>query len=167
METPITSEAPGPEWISISPNPGNLFQKLVLDAWGRLEGDDPVFGFRVQQHHCNSRQICHGGMLMTFCDYILPAIARLKSAQDVGFTPTVSMTTNFIAPAKLGTWLEGRANVLRRSTHLVFVEGVVKHADTIIVQVSGIFKQSGGEGLLPRSPSMIDLLPKGKSVDQR
>lgn len=149
---------PGPQWVAISASPGNAFQEMVLDAWGRLEGDCPVIGFRVHQKQCNPRSICHGGMLMTFADFFLPTIARLLHEDDDSFTPTVSLTTMFLAPARLGSWVEGRANVLRRSRNLLFVEGLATSDGEPVMQVSGIFKRGDPDGRTAHSALLLDRL---------
>lgn len=149
---------PGPGWVAIAASPGNAFQEMVLDAWGRLEDQSPVIGFRVQPRHCNPRSICHGGMLVTFADFFLPTIARLSHDDDDSFTPTVSLTTQFLAPASLGEWVEGRANVLRRSKNLLFVEGLATCEGTPVMQVSGIFKRGGADGRKAGSALLLERL---------
>ena len=38
----------------------------------RPEGSLVQLGFRVERRHCNPMGICHGGMMATFCDMLLP-----------------------------------------------------------------------------------------------
>ncbi|MDE2277802.1 MAG: PaaI family thioesterase, partial [Burkholderiales bacterium] len=47
------------------------------------EGPVVKLGFRVEARHCNPMGICHGGMLASFCDMLLPVTVHRKSA-DVG-----------------------------------------------------------------------------------
>ena len=56
-------------------------------------------GFRVQQHMCNPAGGLHGGMMMTVADLV----GTMGGGTLVGlrkFLPTVSMTFDFVAPAK-------------------------------------------------------------------
>ena len=69
--------------------------------WIKLEDDHPVFGFRVEPHHCNPIGCCHGGMLLTFIDSYLPNVPLFGPEGDDGETSSVSITTDFLAPAKL------------------------------------------------------------------
>ncbi len=142
-----TTGPPDAGYIRIPSIEGNAFLDHVAEIWGKIDSGVVVLGFRVSAHHCNSRGHCHGGMLLTFCDMFLPNIARLSRAAEDCLTPTVSMTANFLAPAKLGSWLEARAHVLRQTRSLLFVEGAITNEAQPIVQVSGIFKRrtSGGK----------------------
>jgi len=135
--------------------PGNAFQELVLRVWARLDGDESVLGFRVEPHHCNGRKVCHGGLMMTYFDFLLPTLSRLEDHADDTFTPTVSLTTNFLAPAMLGAWLEGRARTLRRTNHLVFIEGTVSDGEQAIAQATGIFKRRQPDGRFARSAELL------------
>jgi len=144
---------------------GNSFHNAILQAWGRLEGDEPVIGLRVEQKHCNPRQTCHGGMLMTFCDYVLPTIARLTDPDHDHFTPTISMNINFLAPAPLGAWIEGRARILRRSANLLFIDGTISAGDRPVVQASGIFKRGNPDARRAGSAALLEQLKTARGRD--
>ena len=149
---------PGSDWVPVLAAPGNAFQERNLEVWARLDGDEPVVGFRVLPHHCNPRKVCHGGMIMTFFDFLLPTLSRFDEDEDAddSFTPTVSVTTNFLAPALLGDWLEGRATTLRRTNGLVFIDGVVSSGDTVVAQASGIFKRRRPDGRLAHTATLLE-----------
>jgi len=116
-----------------------------IDANGPLyllhEGDVVKLGFRVEARHTNPMGICHGGMMASFCDMLLPVSIHRKSA-EVGrrFLPTVSLQIDYLAPAALGAWVEGEAEVLRATRSLVFAQGVVNADGQVAARVSGIFK---------------------------
>ncbi len=77
-------------------------------------------GVRLQERHCNSQGIAHGGFLSAFADGLLAtAIFRAKGRPSV----TVQLTTNFLKPAQAGEWLQGTGQVTRMTRSLVFVEG--------------------------------------------
>jgi len=105
------------------------------------QGDVVRAGFRVEQRHCNPMDICHGGMLASFADMLLPMTVHRKSAQ-VGwrFLPTISLQVDYLAPAPLGAWVQGEADVLRVTKSLVFVQGRVESDGVPCLRVSGIFK---------------------------
>ena len=65
-------------------------------------------GFRVEKRHTNPLGICHGGMLASFCDMLLPISIHRKS-KEVGlrFLPTINLQLDYLAPAPLGAWVEG------------------------------------------------------------
>jgi uncharacterized protein (TIGR00369 family) len=107
----------------------------------RHEGDLVQLGFRVEQRHTNPLGVCHGGMLASFCDMLLPISAIRKSAEvSTRFLPTINLQLDFLAPAPLGAWVQGEAQVLRVTRSMVFAQGLVTADDAIAVRASGILK---------------------------
>ena len=97
-------------------------------------------GFRVEKRHCNPMGICHGGMMATFCDMLLPLSAHVLSDVGKRFLPTINLQVDYLAATPLGAWVQGEGQVLRRTKSLVFMQGLV-HADgSPVARVSGIFK---------------------------
>jgi uncharacterized protein (TIGR00369 family) len=105
------------------------------------EGDLVQLGFRVEARHTNPMQICHGGMMASFCDMLLPLSVHRKN-REVGmrFLPTISLQIDYLAPSPLGAWVQGEAQVLRTTRSLVFAQGLVEADGTPVARVSGIFK---------------------------
>jgi uncharacterized protein (TIGR00369 family) len=97
-------------------------------------------GFRVEERHCNPMGICHGGMMASFCDMLVPVTAHRKSEVGMRFLPTISLQIDYIAPAKLGAWVHGQADVLRVTATMVFAQGLVYADGTLAARVSGISK---------------------------
>lgn len=105
------------------------------------EGSLVQFGFRVEARHTNPMGICHGGMMASFCDMLLPISAHRKSSEvGMRFLPTISLQIDYLAPAPLGAWVQGEAEVLRTTRSLVFAQGLVTADGTPCARVSGIFK---------------------------
>ena len=107
----------------------------------RHEGDVVQIGFRVEPRHTNPFGMCHGGMLASFCDMLLPLSVHRKSP-DVGnrFLPTINLQIDYLAPAPLGAWVQGEAQVLRVTRTMVFAQGLATADGVSAVRVSGIFK---------------------------
>jgi uncharacterized protein (TIGR00369 family) len=109
----------------------------------KWDGERFVLGLRVEDRHCNAMGVCHGGMVMTFCDVLLTVGANIQSAQS-RFLPTVSMTCDFLAPAAKGAWIRGRLDVLRATRNLLFVSGIVEVAgEGAIARTSAVLKVNG------------------------
>jgi len=105
------------------------------------EGDLVQLGFRVEARHTNPMRICHGGMMASFCDMLLPISVHRKSSEvGMRFLPTISLQIDYLAPAPLGAWVQGEAQVLRTTRSLVFAQGLVEADGTPVARVSGIFK---------------------------
>jgi uncharacterized protein (TIGR00369 family) len=100
-----------------------------------------LLGFRVEPRHCNPMGICHGGMISTFCDMLLPISAHYLSA-DVArrFLPTINLQVDFLAPSPNGAWVQGEAQLLRATRSMVFMQGLVTADGQSVARVSGIFK---------------------------
>lgn len=116
------------------------------------QGQDVRMGFRVQARHCNPMGMCHGGMLASFCDMLLPISVHRKSA-EVGqhFLPTVSLQLDYLAPVPLDAWVEGVCDVLKVTRTMVFAQGLVRADGVTAVRCSGVFKIGPrfGDDLLP------------------
>ena len=105
------------------------------------EGPEIRFGMRVEQRHCNPMGNLHGGMTASFCDMLLPLSVHHKTP-EVGrrILPTISLQLDYLAPAPLGCWLEGTAELLRATRSLVFAQGLVMADGVPCARASGVFK---------------------------
>ena len=56
------------------------------------------------------------------------------------FLPTISLTTDFLAPVPLDAWLEARTDVLRVTRSMVFAQCLVQADGVTAVRASGVFK---------------------------
>ena len=140
MEGPPVRRDAGapPGWTALAI--GGRFVALNGPLYGRRDGGDLLMGFRVAEGHVNPIGVCHGGMLMSFADMLLPVAALKQSDLGDRFLPTVSLSADFLAPAMLGAWVEGRARVLRKTRNLVFVEALATADGVPILRTNGIFK---------------------------
>jgi uncharacterized protein (TIGR00369 family) len=111
--------------------------------YGKWENERMLLGFRVELRHCNPGKVAHGGMLATFADMLLPIAARFQGKKDMGFLPTVNLTCDFLAPAPLGAWVEGRGEALRAGRSLLFAQGLVEADGVPCLRASGVFKVAG------------------------
>ena len=72
-------------------------------------------GFRVEERHCNPMGICHGGMMATFCDMLLPISAHVMSKELAErFLPTINLQIDYLAASPLGAWVQGASGVAAR-----------------------------------------------------
>jgi uncharacterized protein (TIGR00369 family) len=112
---------------------GPLFARLHD---GRLQ-----LGFRVEERHTNPLKICHGGMMATFADMLLPCLAMYQADTERRFLPTISLQVDYLAQATLGAWVQGEGDVLRSTRSMIFLQALVTADGVPAVRVSGIFKQ--------------------------
>ncbi len=141
----FVAQAMGGGFIGVN---GPLYLRHVLGSAPALV----TLGFRVEARHCNPMGNCHGGMLASFSDMVLPMSIHRK-APEVGykFLPTISLQLDYLAPAPLGAWVQGEAEVLRVTRSMVFAQGLVTADGVPAVRISGIFK-IGKPFVLPTDP---------------
>ncbi len=128
-------------------------------AGGRLQ-----LGFRVLPQHANPGNACHGGMLSTFADVLISSAAQYQTDIPRTFLPTVSLQTDFVAPAPMGSWVQGEAQILRVTKTLVFSQGLVYADGELVMRASGVFRRGP---LLPDTASDHGLQLPGMPPRQR
>lgn len=102
-----------------------------------LDGGDWVRGFLAEDKHGNAGGFVHGGMLMTFADiFISRAVLEVAEPPFV----TLRMGCDFISPAFIGSWVEGRAQVTKRGREIIFLEGRITSRDKVVMNVTSQFK---------------------------
>jgi uncharacterized protein (TIGR00369 family) len=109
--------------------------------YARLVGDRLQLGFRVEERHTNPLNICHGGMLATFADMLLPCVALYQAGIERRFLPTISLQADFLAQATLGAWVQGQGEVLRTTRNMIFVQALVTVDSELAMRISGVLKQ--------------------------
>ena len=135
------------------------FLEAIGPLYGKWDGANFLMGFRVELRHCNPGGVAHGGMLATFADMFIPIGARMQGKADVGFAPTVNLTLDYLAPAKLGAWVEGRAEFLRAGKSLFFAQGLATADGELCLRASAIFKVTAPMGAVPSPETMFGDVP--------
>jgi uncharacterized protein (TIGR00369 family) len=120
--------------------------------YGKWTGQRLLLGFRVEQRHTNPLRMCHGGMLATFADMLIPCAAMYQSDMERRFLPTISLQIDYMGAAPLGAWVQGEADVLKTTRNMLFGQALVTADGEPALRVSGIFK-------------MGQLIEGGKSAD--
>jgi len=120
---------------------GGGFMAVNGPLYARKTDAGLQLGFRVEERHCNPMRICHGGMMATFCDMLLPITAHVVSKEVAQrFLPTINLQIDYLAASPLGAWVQGEAELLRATKSLVFMQGLVQADGIKVARVSGIFK---------------------------
>lgn len=119
---------------------GGGFMGVNGPLYARWSGTGVQLGFRVLDRHVNPMSICHGGMMATFADMLIPCAAMYQGEMERRFLPTVSLQVDYLGPSPLGAWVQGEAQVLRTTRTLLFGQGLA-HADgQPVLRLSGVFK---------------------------
>ncbi|MGE0098855.1 MAG: PaaI family thioesterase [Hydrogenophaga sp.] len=136
-----------PEGFQLAPV-GGAFATHNGPLYARWADQHLVLGFRVEPRHTNPGNHCHGGMLSLFADIFISTAAQYQTDIPRQFLPTISLDIDFLAGAPLGSWVEGRAEVLKVTRNLIFSQGLITADGDIVVRASGVFRRGP---LLPES----------------
>jgi uncharacterized protein (TIGR00369 family) len=119
---------------------GGPYMALNGPLYAKLEGGRLLMGFRVEMRHTNPLQICHGGMMASFADMLIPCASMYQSDMLRRFLPTISLNIDYVGAAPLGAWVQGEAQVLRTTRNMLFGQGLVTADGEVALRFSGIFK---------------------------
>ena len=87
----------------------------------RQGADELVLGLRAEERHANHRGTVQGGLLSTFADFALGRAVE-ADADDGKDRATVSLTVDYLKPARPGDWIESRTRVDRVGGTLAFAD---------------------------------------------
>ncbi|MEA2478173.1 MAG: hypothetical protein QOJ07_95 [Thermoleophilaceae bacterium] len=102
------------------PNQGP-FLEYIGPIHIREVDEQMTLGLRAEERHANHRGTVQGGLLSTFVDFALGR-AIDEDADDGKPRATVSLTVDYLKPAKPGDWIESRARVDRVGGTLAFAD---------------------------------------------
>jgi uncharacterized protein (TIGR00369 family) len=120
------------------PNP---FNDMIGPFYERRRGDEVSLGLRIEDRHCNSRGICHGGLLSALADVALGYAALAVSRGSSSFV-TVQLSMDYSGSAKPGDWVESEAEIQHAGSRLAFANGYLLAEGRRIVRASAIFALS-------------------------
>ncbi len=119
---------------------GGDFLAFNGPLYGMLSADKVQLGFVIEQRHTNPLGICHGGMLATFADMLVPCANMYRPGSEKRFLPTINLQLDYLGPARLGAWVQGEAQILRVTRNILFGQGLITANGEPAVRFSGIFK---------------------------
>jgi len=93
--------------------------------------------FRVEARHVNPAQIAHGGMLLTAADMTLTLGTHVIAGVNA-FLPTVHMDCEFLAPARLSDWVEGRVHITRATRRMAFAACTLEVEGKPVLRASAV-----------------------------
>lgn len=126
-----------PDGFALIDKPSS-FGQLIGPVYERPE-DDGMFvrALRVEDKHTNLGGVVHGGVLMSFADVILGTVSY-RHAGRPGMS--VRLVSDFVSPARVGDWLEGRGTVTKATRSIIFAQGALTVDGRTILTVSGTYK---------------------------
>ena len=117
------------------------FAALVGPIFARREGDLWAYAFQSGQQHENRQGAVHGGMLMTFADHAIGAIAWEAGGRRK--CVTMQLDCQFLSAAVPGDLIECRGEAVRSARSVIFMRGELTVGDRVVLSATGIWKIVG------------------------
>ena len=135
MSTPIPEGfEPMPMQTGLFDVIGPIYQRRVNGVWR--------YGMLMdERRHTNVRGVVHGGVLTSFLDQFMGKL--VWDALENKLAATINLSTDFLAAAKPGDWIEGTGEVTRQTGSLVFMRARAFTSEKTLVTASGIWKVIG------------------------
>ena len=116
------------------------FLAHVGPLYTRTGGDGgPVLGLHAADEHANASGAVHGGLLATLCDTACGHAIRARADDGICGAVTISLTTDYLAAAKPGAWLEARTKVEKLGGRLAFADCSVTADGHEVVRARAVF----------------------------
>ena len=114
------------------------FMTLLGPLYYRSIGNGRIIALRIGERHLNRRGIAHGGMLATLADSALSVNISLSRKPRLP-TVTVTLTTDFVASARAGDWVEAHVDILKIGSRLAYANCYLQVGAKRILRASGVF----------------------------
>jgi acyl-coenzyme A thioesterase PaaI-like protein len=109
----------------------------------RVEGDIARVRMMPRRDHSNMRDNVHGGALLGFMDVALFAASRGFGVLGAGGAVTLDLSAQFIGGGMIGVPLEARIELLRETSRMLFLRGLVVQEDVpTIASFTGTLRKS-------------------------
>jgi acyl-coenzyme A thioesterase PaaI-like protein len=119
--------------------PTIAFSATIGAAWMKGRPGQRTVGIVAQEGIVNDYGVVvHGGALMTFADMALGCGAA--DALDGGPLVTAQLAYQFAGGVKMGQLITCEPELVRKTSSLVFVRGLVKADGVVVGSADGIFK---------------------------
>lgn len=118
-------------------SPGFLDHGGPYFLGARKEGAQAV-GLKIMEHHINYRDMAHGGALATLADVAMSWQVYSSKEPPVPVSSS-TMTTNFLAPARLGDWIVAETRIDRIGGRSAHVSGRIMRGEETLLTMSGVY----------------------------
>lgn len=123
-------------WVAVPVGP---FSRSIGQTWAREHDGHTEVAVLIDDHTANENMgIVHGGAMLTFADIALgyTTAAALGNAQCA----TAQLQYQFAGAAHIGDFVVCEAEVVRKTSQLVFVRGLMKVEGRTIGAADAVFK---------------------------
>ena len=138
---PIVTHDPFEKDVFGDRGPGAEGGTVTFAFYDRIEDGKRIFAFRPEARHANGLGIVHGGAIMTFFDASLGSAAW--DAVDRSPAVTLTLTSEFLSPARPGDLLICRPTVTRKARSVLFVRGEISIGERLVATANSVWKVLG------------------------
>jgi acyl-coenzyme A thioesterase PaaI-like protein len=118
---------------------GTHFNETAGPYWVRRENGIRVVGLLGEDRHGNGYVgTIHGGVLMTFADIALGM--GVVDAADTRDCVTLQLQMQFTASAPIDSFLTCRPELVRRTSQVVFMRGLIMAEERTVASADGMWK---------------------------
>ncbi|TXC70274.1 PaaI family thioesterase [Sphingomonas ginsenosidivorax] len=118
---------------------GTHFNEAAGPYWLRPCTGGHDVGLLSEARHGNGHVgTVHGGVLMTFADIALGI--GVVDAAGTRNCVTLHLQLQFTATARIGSFLSCRAELVRRTSQIVFMRGLIVAGDRVVASADGMWK---------------------------
>ena len=118
-----------------TPHEAGPFLEHAGPLW--ISADTEQLGLHVERRHLNRGGTAHGGLLATLVDTAMGHAVRERADADAA--ATVSLTIDYLGPAKEGDWLQASTKVERLGGRLAFVDCSLRVEDREVARARAVF----------------------------
>jgi uncharacterized protein (TIGR00369 family) len=117
---------------------GSPFGELIGPNYLKEENGVERYGFVVETKHLNRSNGLHGGMASAYLDM---SLARtIATTQKLPHIATIHLGIEYIDVARVGDFVEVKAEIVRATRSVVFVRGSLVAGDRVIAIADGVWK---------------------------
>jgi len=125
---------------------GTHFNETAGPYWVRGGRGDRMIGLLGEERHGNGHVgTIHGGVLMTFADIALGM--GVVDAADTRDCVTLQLQMQFTATAPIGSFITCRPELVRRTSQIIFMRGLLLAGERTVASADGMWKLVGAEKL--------------------
>lgn len=118
---------------------GTHFNETAGPYWTRPHDEGRDVGLLSEERHGNGHVgTVHGGVLVTFADIAL-GMGVVDSAGTRNCV-TLQLQLQFTAAARIGSFLECRPELVRRTSQIVFMRGLIVAGNRTVASADGMWK---------------------------
>ena len=112
---------------------------LIGPIYESGNGSNYRLGMRIDERHVNARGFCHGALLAALADVHLGRLAGLAMEARIPLV-TIHLGLDYLASAKIGSWLEAFGRVDRIGRTLAHSSGMITADGKEALRCSAVFQ---------------------------